>query len=241
MGKQFGLAIIGDEILLGKRQDAHFKAFQNLLMARGYSYAWVHFIQDDKASLVTAFEAYLRLDIPIFTCGGIGSTPDDLTRQCVAEVAQVQLVRHPDMIAFLNQKYNHQWPEEMIFPTWPKGSQAIPNVPPYIPAFSFKNLYCLPGFPEMAHPMAEWVLDHYFPDSAPQLQERSMIIQIRENRIIPIMEEMGANYPQLKFFSLPAISFDSIHFGIRGVDEIDQAFMELKQRLDDAGFEYEVC
>ncbi|MGH6610451.1 MAG: molybdopterin-binding protein, partial [Burkholderiaceae bacterium] len=48
---QFGLVIVGDEILSGKREDKHLTKVIQLLRARGLQLAWAHYAGDDRQAL----------------------------------------------------------------------------------------------------------------------------------------------------------------------------------------------
>jgi molybdopterin-biosynthesis enzyme MoeA-like protein len=79
-----GLIIVGDEILSGKRQDKHLPKVIELLGARGLMLSWARYVGDDRrASRPTCAMPFASGDL-VFSCGGIGATPDDHTRQCAA-------------------------------------------------------------------------------------------------------------------------------------------------------------
>ena len=81
-----GLIIIGDEILSGKRQDKHFGKVVELLGARGLQLAWARYLGDDRERLVATLRESFASGDSVFSCGGIGATPDDHTRQAAAAV-----------------------------------------------------------------------------------------------------------------------------------------------------------
>ena len=95
----FGLIVVGDEILNGRRQDRHFAGIGGLLRERGYRLAWLRILPDDPAYLSTEFARTMAEGLPVFCCGGIGATPDDRTRECAARAAGVPLRRHPEAAA----------------------------------------------------------------------------------------------------------------------------------------------
>ena len=100
----FGLIIIGDEILSGKRADKHLPKVIELLAGRGLSLAWARFIGDDRERITDALrEAFASGDV-VFSCGGIGATPDDHTRQCAAAALQVDLALHPEARDLIEQR-----------------------------------------------------------------------------------------------------------------------------------------
>ena len=81
---EFGLVIVGDEILSGKRVDKHMPKLIELLAARGLQLSWAEYVGDSRPRITAALQrAFAGGDI-VFSCGGIGATPDDHTRQCAA-------------------------------------------------------------------------------------------------------------------------------------------------------------
>ena len=80
----FNLIIIGDEILHGSRQDKHFAFFKSLLESRGLKLNQVQYLPDEPDLLVKQLRRSFSDDLPTFVTGGIGSTPDDHTRQAAA-------------------------------------------------------------------------------------------------------------------------------------------------------------
>src|SRR5690349_13015736 len=96
MSMAFGLIIIGDEILSGKRADKHFSKVVELLAARGLSLAWAEYVGDDRARITATLRRTFASDDVVFSCGGIGATPDDHTRQCAAAALDVPVVLHPE-------------------------------------------------------------------------------------------------------------------------------------------------
>ena len=84
MTQKFGLIIVGDEILSGKRVDKHLPKFIELLAARGLALSYADYVGDDPERITATLQrAFASGDI-IFSTGGIGATPDDHTRQCAA-------------------------------------------------------------------------------------------------------------------------------------------------------------
>ncbi|MGI9133628.1 MAG: molybdopterin-binding protein, partial [Rhodoferax sp.] len=97
----FGLVIIGDEILSGKRADKHLAQAIDLLGARGLTVAYAHYVGDDPQRIrATLAQAFASADT-LFSFGGIGATPDDHTRQCAAQALGVGLELHPQARALI--------------------------------------------------------------------------------------------------------------------------------------------
>ena len=71
----FGVLIIGDEILSGKRQDKHFAKIAEMLGQRGLRLSWVEYLGDDRERLAATFRRTMAAGDVVFSCGGIGNTP----------------------------------------------------------------------------------------------------------------------------------------------------------------------
>jgi len=256
----FGLIIIGDEILSGKRADKHLAQAIRILGDRGLQVAYAHYVGDDPqritATLATAFASG---DV-VFSFGGIGATPDDHTRQCAARALGCDMALHPearDLIyermqdiarengqAYEPDREDNQHRLQMgVFPV---GASIIPNPYNKIAGFSCQGsaggaVHFVPGFPVMAWPMVEWVLDTHYRNffRHNDRMERSVIVMgAMEATLTPLMVEMEAKHP-VKVFSLPSVDHPEygrhIELGVKGESvHVDAAFADLLKGL--AGF-----
>jgi molybdopterin-biosynthesis enzyme MoeA-like protein len=91
--------------------------------------------------------------------GGIGPTPDDITRDAVAEVAGVPLIVHPEAKAALEARpYKGANPEyRMLMAQVPQGATLIPNPLSPAPGFFIDRMAVFPGVPRMLQAMFGWV------------------------------------------------------------------------------------
>jgi molybdopterin-biosynthesis enzyme MoeA-like protein len=240
-----GILVIGDELLLGKRQDQHLPRMIAILDARGLRLDWARFVGDDPPLLEeTLRETFASGDL-VFSFGGIGATPDDVTRQCAAAAAGVPLARHPEAAALIEARFGAAaHPNRILMADLPRGAGLIPNPVNRIAGFSLRDHHFLPGFPNMAWPMAEWVLDtHYrarFP-SQPETERSVRVHEVAESALIPAMRELLACFPAVKLASLPsAINSGEIELGVRGEEaDVARAFGWLIARLDALGVRHD--
>ena len=238
----FGIIVIGDEILNGRRQDRHFAALGELLRARGFGVAWLRILPDDPAYLIAELQRTMAEGIPVFSCGGIGATPDDHTRACAARAAGVPLQRHAGAVAEIEARFGADaYPNRIKMAELPQGSELIPNPYNRIPGFSIRQHYFMPGFPDMAHPMAQWVLDNHY--SAGGQAERQRAVRVRgvtESSLMDLMEALVARFPDAKLFSLPRLGEEfQIELGFRGVGDLDTPLQALIDGLEARGINYE--
>lgn len=247
----FGLMIIGDEILSGRRQDKHFAKVLELLNARGIELSWARYLGDERPRIVRALRDSFASDDTVFCCGGIGATPDDHTRQAAAEALGVALALHPEAAALIRQRAaemaregkapaDPEAPENrqrLKMGEFPKGARIIPNPYNRIPGFAIARHYFVPGFPVMAWPMIELLLDGELALERPNAEklERSFLVyELAESTVTPLMEAVEREWPGLRTFSLPSVGEDGsrrhIELGVKGdAARIDQAFERLKQ------------
>jgi len=240
----FAAIVVGDELLSGKRTDKHLPHMINTLAARGLQLAWCHIVGDELDSLEAQLRHSRQYDVPVICFGGIGATPDDNTRAAAANAFDRPLTRHPEAAQLIETQFGIEaYPKRILMADLPDGSALIPNPYNNIPGFSVEQHFFLPGFPQMAWPMLDWLLETYYGDVAGvDLFERSLrIYQVRESDLIDLMELLKKDYPAAKIFSLPHLGESPyIEMGFRGsAPEVEQAYKALCHRLEGRGDIYE--
>ena len=237
----FGLLIIGDEILSGKRADKHLPKVIELLAARGLSLSWARYVGDDRERITADLKDAFAGGDAVFSCGGIGATPDDHTRQCAAAALGVPLALHPEARDFVLERMRDVAREQgkpfepdrddnrhrLNMAVFPEGAGIIPNPYNKIAGFSVRKgeggVFFVPGFPVMAWPMIEWVLDTVYAGlhSRSGPRERSVIVfGSMEATLTPLMEAIESDFPGIKVFSLPSVDHPDwgrhIELGVKG-------------------------
>jgi len=239
----FGLIIIGDEILSGKRADKHLPKVIELLQARGLQLAHADYVGDDPQRITATLARAFASGETVFSCGGIGATPDDHTRQCAARALGVELALHPQAAALIRERMQDTAREQGLpyepdradnvhrlnMGVFPAGAQIIPNPYNKIAGFSCAApagqgaVHFVPGFPVMAWPMIEWVLDtqcsHLFRRRA-WLEQSVIVYGALEATLTPLMEAIEGGNPGVKVFSLPSVDHPQhgrhIELGVKG-------------------------
>ena len=256
-----GLIIVGDEILSGKRVDKHLPKVVELLGARGLGLDWARYVGDEPRrltrDLADSFAAAREQGDVVFCCGGIGATPDDHTRQCAAAALDLPLAMHPEARALIVQRMQeHAAEKDEVFQAdhpdnvhrlnmamFPVGAALIPNPYNRIAGFSVAagegGVYFVPGFPVMAWPMIEWVLDQRLAHLHRREGQREMSVVVfggMEGLLTPLMQEVEALFPGIKVFSLPSEDHPEwgrhIELGVKGVgDALSLAYRHLMAGL----------
>lgn len=245
---EFGALIIGDEILSGRRVDKHLAKLIESLGARGLRLAWARYVGDDEARLVAALRDSFASGDAVFSFGGIGATPDDLTRQSAAAALGVDLVLHPEAEVILRAKFGAEINAHRLqLGTYPRGSDIVPNPYNQVPGFSIRRHFFLPGFPVMAWPMMEWVLDTQFADLHHVEDHVEAAITVRdglEGKLVDLMETITGGYPELKLFSLPTVPGEDgvrwLELGVKGpAARVAAAMVQIKTELGARGYSWQ--
>jgi molybdopterin-biosynthesis enzyme MoeA-like protein len=243
----FGAFIIGDELLVGKRQDKHLPFLIEALAKRGLRLSWAHYLGDEPERITAALRHSFGSRDVVFSFGGIGATPDDHTRQCAAAALDVELALHPDAEREIRERFGGEvTPQRLQMGEFPSGSGIIPNPVNRIPGFSLREHHFVPGFPQMAWPMVEWVLDTKYEQlfNRDRWAEQSILVyEAGESQLIPAMQAVEAGFKGIKVFSLPSMGQDGsrihVELGVRGIpDAVGPAMERLRQLVREAGFPY---
>ncbi len=283
---QFGLIIIGDEILSGKRADKHLPKTIELLGARGLQLDYADYVGDSPDRITASLKRAFASGDVVFSTGGIGATPDDHTRQCAAKALGVELALHPQAEALIRERmqdtakeqgtvYEPDRPDNihrLNMGVFPVGAQIIPNPYNKIPGFTCWNgsgsaqfpagppqgelappggsdphkvgerggIHFVPGFPVMAWPMMEWVLEthykHLFQTGA-WVEKSVIVFGAMEATLTPLMEELESAYAGVKVFSLPSVDHPQhgrhIELGVKGAPAlVDSAYPAMLKGLE---------
>ncbi|MEZ5727639.1 MAG: molybdopterin-binding protein [Burkholderiaceae bacterium] len=250
---QFGLIIVGDEILSGKRQDKHFERVRELLSARGLQLSRVTYVGDDRARLTDVLSQSLATDDIVFCCGGIGATPDDHTRQAAAAALGRALRLHPTARERITAQCEEMAREgkgsadmstaenlqRLKMGEFPEGADVIENPFNRIPGFSIGSHHFVPGFSVMAWPMIESVLDAHYAELAgsQSIVERSLLAyRLPESRVTPVLETIESAFPGVRVFCLPSVGTEGrephVELGVKGaVPDVEKAFVALREAV----------
>ena len=250
---EIGLIIVGDEILSGKRADKHLSKTIELLSARGMALDWADYVGDSPERITRTLQRAFNQPSVVFSCGGIGATPDDHTRQCAARALGLSLALHPQAEQLIRERMQDVAKEQGVpyepdraynvhrlnMGMFPQGADIIPNPYNKIPGFSCQGaqgvVHFVPGFPVMAWPMIEWVLDTHYPHLFQQsawIEQSVIVMGAMEATLTPLMERIEQQHDGVKVFSLPSVDHPQygrhIELGVKGQPEkVAQAYPDL--------------
>ena len=146
----FYSVIIGSELLNGRRKDAHFDFLNKELMKRGWEQKGSFVIKDD-FKLIEDIYTLIKNDEQsvMFSFGGIGSTPDDITRAVSAKVfGDGRLHIHDEVFKIIIDKFGEDgaYPHRIKMSELPKGAGLLKNMVNDIPGFQMDNRFFFGSF-----------------------------------------------------------------------------------------------
>src|SRR5437764_5271040 len=154
---------IGTELLLGQIVDTNSSWLGEQLALAGIDSHFQTNVGDNLARIVSAIRIALDRSDAVIVCGGLGPTQDDITRQALAEVMGVSLVRDTAAVDHIRAMFaarGRQMPESNLRQAdRPEGAEIIDNrqgtAPGLLCPIGDKVVYALPGVPHEMKTMAE--------------------------------------------------------------------------------------
>ncbi|MDK9693048.1 MAG: molybdopterin-binding protein [Sulfurimonas sp.] len=238
----FYACIIGSEILNGRRIDKHFEFLKNELQKYGHE-LFASFIIKDDENLIRKTYQFIKEDADgvMFSFGGIGATPDDLTRAVAAEIFTAKpLEQHKKFEQDILERFGEDaYPHRIHMADLPQNSQLLFNPINNMSGFSLQDKYFFtPGFPEMSHPMLTAVIEKFFSKSVKKYR-LTLLAQTSENTLIHIMKEVPK---EIEFSSLPMLRDGraSVEISLCSSDEsyVQKYFNLFKEYLEQENISY---
>jgi molybdopterin-biosynthesis enzyme MoeA-like protein len=238
----FYAVIIGSEILNARREDSHFEFIRDELRKRGWSLKASFIVKDDPKLLEDIYKLIKSDENSVmFSFGGIGSTPDDFTR----EVASLAFTSKPPVRdkkaqeIILERLGERAYPHPIKMADIPQGSRLIENPINKMPGFQLEDrFFFVPGFPEMAHPMITDVMDRFYQKNREKFS-CNFLVSIGEATLIDIMNKLPKS---IELSCLPMFKGDrkstEIYLLSSDKDELDKWCGYFKEEIEKLGIDY---
>ena len=183
------IVAVGTELLLGQITDTNSQWMGEHLAAAGIGSHFHQTVGDNHQRMVLAFRTALARSDGVIVCGGLGPTHDDITREAIAEVMNVDLVRDENLVAGIRTMFAsraREMPDTNLRQAdVPEGASVIPQTkgtaPGLICPVGHKVIYAVPGVPyEMADMFERGIL----PDLQRRMTERGQTSGTIASRVI---------------------------------------------------------
>ena len=236
--------IIGTEILNGRREDKHFSFLRDASLAYGYE-LYASFIIKDDPVLIENIYKMIKNDAKsvMFSFGGIGSTPDDLTREIASKVFRgATPKRNEEFFQAIIEKFGEEaYPHRIHMADLPPNSTLLKNPINNMSGFALdERFFFMPGFPQMSHPMVEDILKNILGKNKEKFR-LTLKAQTSENELIHLMQQTPQN---IELSSLPILKGEKreVELSLAGDDRptIQKEFEKYIDFLNSAKIKYEI-
>jgi molybdenum cofactor synthesis domain-containing protein len=196
------IVTIGNELVSGDVENTNGSWLARRLAALGVEVALIAVIGDDIDG-VAAFvrEQSASSDLVLVT-GGLGGTPDDVTREAIAAAFGVPQVEQPQVAARLRARFRRDPEYAARWARLPDGSRALENPLGGAPGFAIGNVYVLPGLPAEMEAMFDTLADQLRAGGPIGSWRRTY--RTTESRIVTVLEAMGERHPGVLVGSYPS-------------------------------------
>jgi molybdenum cofactor synthesis domain-containing protein len=203
--------IIGDEILSGRIQDKNAAYLANFLNGLGIDLIEVRIVPDQKEAIVSAVNELRAKATYLFTTGGIGSTHDDITADCIAEAFGLPIDHDPRAVKILQDHYGpHQLNEARLrMARIPQGADLIPNSVSKAPGFIVGNVFVMAGVPQIMQVM----LDEIAPRLTKGIVPHVVTLDtggLKEGDYAADLRELATRYPTVSVGSYPRFTAQGV-------------------------------
>lgn len=204
MSKTAAVIIVGNEVLSGRTREKNAWWLSTQLTPRGIYVRRVFTIPDERETITEYVRDCRKRWDYVIVCGGIGPTPDDVTRPAIADACGVECVPHPDAVAILQEYYGDRCtPRRLVMSELPEGAKLLPNPRTGAPGFYMENVFVLPGIPELVEAMFPGVCAHM--EESPYT-EQEFDVALGESEFADIMEDACERFPTVEIGSYPRVS-----------------------------------
>ena len=202
-----GIIIIGDEVLSGRTKDINSNFIAKKLIESGIQLEEIKVIRDDIDIIKTNIIEFHKKYTYVFTTGGIGPTHDDLTSESIALAFNQKYCFHDEAYKILEGYYPkgefNDGRKKMA--KMPENAKLIPNPLTVAPGFIIKNVYVLPGVPEIMQKMFINLLENI--KKGPPKKTLTININLYESTIAAELEKIQKSFPECSIGSYPFFNY----------------------------------
>lgn len=200
------IVTIGNELLSGDVANTNGSWLARRLEAVGVAVRLVAVLPDE----IETVAGFLRLHAPgvdaVIVTGGLGGTPDDVTREALAATFAVPQVEFPELTAALRVRFGRDPDYVAPWAQLPEGSRPLENPLGGAPGFAIGNVYVLPGLPAEMEAMYELVEPELA--GGPPIGSWRRTYATTESRIVAVLRELEQRHPTVRVGSYPSFRPD---------------------------------
>ena len=197
---------IGNELVSGDVPNTNGSWLARRLAPLGVSVRLIAAVPDE----IDAIAEWIRAEAPLvdflLVTGGLGGTPDDITREAIAYAFGVEQVEQPELAADLRARFRRDPDYAAAWACLPAGSRPLVNPLGGAPGFALGNVYVMPGLPSEMEAMFDAIAEE-FRRGAP-IGSWRRTFETRESTIASALAAAGERWPGVLVGSYPTFLAD---------------------------------
>jgi molybdenum cofactor synthesis domain-containing protein len=199
---------VGNEIVSGDTENTNASWLARRLAQLGVEVRLIAAVRDE----IDEIAAFLRAEAPrvehVFVTGGLGGTPDDITREGVAAAFGRECEEIPEVATTLRARFEPRGLGDYAarWACLPRGAEPVMNPLGGAPGFVVDNVLVLPGLPSEMEAMFETVADELRRGAPIGSWRRTY--RTTESRIVAVLEAAGEHHPEVRIGSYPSFGAD---------------------------------
>jgi nicotinamide-nucleotide amidase len=195
---------IGNELVSGDIPNTNGAWLARRLAPLGVAVRLIAAVPDE----IDAVADFVRIEAPrvdfLIVTGGLGGTPDDLTREAIAHAFQLEQEEVPELAADLRSRFTHDPDYAAAWARLPAGSRPLRNPLGGAPGFALENVYVMPGLPAEMEAMFDAVAEEFRRGDPIASWRRTY--RTRESEIAALLVEAGDRWPGVLVGSYPTFT-----------------------------------
>jgi molybdenum cofactor synthesis domain-containing protein len=216
---------IGNELLSGDVENTNGSWLARRLEEAGDDVRLIAVLPDEVDEIARMLRDQAeRADLVVVT-GGLGGTPDDLTREAVAAAFGVEQVEYAEVAAELRARFRSDPDYAARWALLPAGSRPLGNPLGGAPGFALENVYVLPGLPAEMEAMYETIEDEL--RDGPPIGSWRRTYRTTEGRIAVLLARTASDHPGVRVGSYPSFGAEGPHVEVvlksNDLDALDAA------------------
>ncbi len=225
---------IGNEIVSGDTENTNASWLSRRLEELGVKVVLTVAVPDEENRIVEVIRREAARIDHLLVTGGLGGTPDDITREALAVAFEVPQVVFPELDADLRARFTRDPDYAARWAALPQGSSPLVNPNGGAPGFRIENVWVLPGLPSEMKAMFDRYADHF--STGEPIASWRRRYQTRESTITPVLAEATARWPTVSVGSYPSFyeTGPQVEVVLKSAEKqtLEQAVAWLQHELD---------
>jgi molybdenum cofactor synthesis domain-containing protein len=194
---------VGNEIVFGDVENTNASWLARRLAELGIEVRLLAAVRDSIEEVADFLRAEMGRHGVVIVTGGLGGTPDDLTREAVAEAFGVPTEEIPELAEGLRRRFGPRGLGEYAakWASIPRGAVPLENPLGGAPGFVLGNVHVLPGLPREMQAMFETLADRFRGEPIGAWRRR---YATGEGQIVSVLEEATRRHPAVTVGSYPS-------------------------------------